>query len=80
MPDTVDEREALERLLAREDLTRAEVEHLFGRLMDGLLSDPVKSALLVALRMKGETAPEIAGAAAAMRERSVKRGSTSAAG
>jgi anthranilate phosphoribosyltransferase len=72
MPDTVDEREALERLLAREDLTRAEVEHLFGRLMDGLLSDPVKSALLVALRMKGETAPEIAGAAAAMRERSVK--------
>lgn len=68
---SLDERAALERLLAREDLTRAEMEHLFGRLMDGLLSDPVKSALLVALRMKGETASEIAGAAAAMRARAV---------
>jgi anthranilate phosphoribosyltransferase len=37
--------------------------------MDGRLSDPLKAALLVALRMKGESPGEIAGAAAAMRAR-----------
>jgi anthranilate phosphoribosyltransferase len=61
--------EALARLLDRVDLTRDEVEHVFGELMDGRVSDPLKAALLVALRMKGETAAEIAGAAAAMRAR-----------
>jgi anthranilate phosphoribosyltransferase len=60
---------ALHRVLAGEDLTRAETEEVFGRLMDGLVSDPLKAALLVALRMKGESAAEIAGAAAAMRAR-----------
>ena len=61
--------EALARLLDRRDLARDEVEHVFGELMDGKVSDPLKAALLVALRMKGETAAEIAGAAAAMRAR-----------
>ena len=61
--------EALARLLAHRDLARDEVEHVFGELMDGRVSDPLKAALLVALRMKGETAAEIAGAAAAMRAR-----------
>lgn len=37
--------------------------------MDGGASDVQKSALLVALRMKGETAEEVTGAAEAMRER-----------
>jgi anthranilate phosphoribosyltransferase len=37
--------------------------------MDGRATDVQKSALLVALRMKGETADEITGAALAMRER-----------
>jgi anthranilate phosphoribosyltransferase len=37
--------------------------------MDGKASDVQKSALLVALRMKGETPEEITGAAMAMRER-----------
>ncbi len=63
--------QALERLLAREDLARPEMEDLFGRLMDGELSDAMKAALLVALRMKGEAVSEIAGAAAAMRRRVV---------
>ncbi len=44
-------------------------ESLFGSLMDGELSEPMKAALLVALAMKGESADEIAGAAAAMRAR-----------
>jgi anthranilate phosphoribosyltransferase len=54
------------------DLTRAEMEALFGQLMDGGLSDPLKAALLVALAMKRESAAEIAGAATAMRQRVVR--------
>lgn len=60
---------ALNRVLAGEDLGREETEAVFGALMDGGVSDPLKAALLVALRMKGESAAEIAGAAAAMRAR-----------
>jgi len=63
--------DALRRLLAREDLSRAETEALFGQLMDGALDAAQKSALLVALAMKGESPAEIAGAAAAMRRRVV---------
>ncbi len=61
--------QALRRVLARQDLDRAETEELFGRLMDGELSEAMKAALLVGLAMKGEAASEIAGAAAAMRRR-----------
>lgn len=61
--------DALRRLLAGEDLSREQTEDLFGRLMDGELSEPMKAALLVALAMKGEAVDEIAGAAAAMRGR-----------
>jgi anthranilate phosphoribosyltransferase len=64
-------KEALRRLTLGESLSRDETEDLFGQLMDGLVSDPLKAALLVALRMKGEAVPEIAGAAAAMRRRVV---------
>src|SRR5438132_9819581 len=42
---------------------------VFGDVMDGKASDVQKSAFLIALRMKGETADEITGAAMAMRER-----------
>ena len=63
--------DALKRLMGGGSLTRAEVESLFGRLMDGELSDPIKAALLIALAMKSEAPAEIAGAAAAMRSRAV---------
>lgn len=62
---------ALKEILAGRSLDRPATEELFGQLMDGQLSDAMKSALLVALAMKGETAAEIAGAAAAMRRRVV---------
>ena len=39
--------------------------------MDGVVSETLKAALLVALRMKGESVAEIAGAAAAMRRRAI---------
>lgn len=50
-------------------LDRDEMYEVFCHVMDGLTSDVQKSALLIALRMKGETAEEITGAAQAMRER-----------
>jgi anthranilate phosphoribosyltransferase len=62
---------ALRRLCERRDLGRDETEALFGAIMDGAVSDPLKAALLAALAVKGETAAEIAGAAAAMRRRVV---------
>ena len=63
--------DALRRLMARQDLSREQTEELFGQLMDGELSEPMKAGLLIALAMKGEAPSEIAGAASAMRRRVV---------
>lgn len=68
---TLDPKEVLWRLVAGESLSRDETEELFGALMDGQVSEPIKAALLVALRMKGEAVSEIGGAAAAMRRRAI---------
>jgi anthranilate phosphoribosyltransferase len=70
MPE-LDARSALIRLTGGESLTREETEELFGQLMDGLVTETLKAALLVALRMKGEAVAEISGAAAAMRRRAI---------
>jgi anthranilate phosphoribosyltransferase len=70
MPE-LDARAALVRLTAGDSLTREETEELFGQLMDGMVSETLKAALLVALRMKGEAVAEISGAAAAMRRRAI---------
>jgi anthranilate phosphoribosyltransferase len=64
-------RAALVRLTAGESLTREETEELFGQLMDGQVTETMKAALLIALRMKGEAVAEISGAAAAMRRRAI---------
>lgn len=61
--------EAIKRVVDGQDLGREEMHEVFGAVMDGRASDVQKSALLVALRMKGETPEEITGAALAMRER-----------
>ena len=58
--------------IAGEDLPATTVEELFGRLMDGELSEVWKSAFLVALAAKGESVGEIAGAARAMRARAAR--------
>jgi anthranilate phosphoribosyltransferase len=68
----IEPREALRRLTGGVDLSREESEELFGQLMDGVVADPMKAALLVALRMKGESIAEIGGAARAMRGRSTR--------
>jgi anthranilate phosphoribosyltransferase len=62
-------REALERVIAGGDLGEGEIAGVFGQIMDGKATAAQISGLLVALRMKGETAEEIAGAARAMRAR-----------
>src|SRR5947207_10540644 len=60
---------AIKKLVDRQNLERSEMFDVFGYVMDGKATDVQKSAFLVALRMKGETADEITGAALAMRER-----------
>lgn len=61
--------EAIRKVVDRQSLDRDEMHEVFSEVMDGRATDVQKSALLVALRMKGETAEEITGAAMAMRER-----------
>ena len=60
---------AIKKLVDRQDLERTEMYDVFGYVMDGKATDVQKSAFLIALRMKGESAEEITGAAMAMRER-----------
>jgi len=56
----------LPKLLAGEDLLSDEAEHLFERLVLGKLEPAEIAGMLIALRMKGETAEEMIGAAHAL--------------
>jgi anthranilate phosphoribosyltransferase len=67
----MDIRPAIARVVAGQDLSRDEIAAVFGAIMDGEASPAQIGGLLVALRMKGETADEIAGAASAMRSRAL---------
>jgi anthranilate phosphoribosyltransferase len=58
---------ALARLYSGESLAESEAEALFAGLVAGRLSEPAISAMLIALRLKGETADELTGAARALR-------------
>lgn len=58
---------ALARLYAGESLDQEGAEQLFAELVEGRLSEPAIAAMLVALRLKGETADELVGAARALR-------------
>lgn len=55
------------RLLDGEDLDAKAAERLFGELVEGRLAEPLMAAAFVALRLKGETAAELTGAALALR-------------
>jgi anthranilate phosphoribosyltransferase len=56
----------LPKLLAGEDLSTDESQHLFERLVLGRLEPAEIAGMLIALRMKGETADEMIGAARAL--------------
>jgi anthranilate phosphoribosyltransferase len=58
---------ALARLYTGESLAEAEAEALFGEIVAGRLPEPAIAAMLIALRLKGETAEELTGAARALR-------------
>lgn len=60
---------AIQRATSGMALAADEIAAAVGEIMDGNASDAQIAALLVALRMKGETVDEIEGAARAMRER-----------
>lgn len=63
--------ELLSTLLERRDLTGAQMRGLMTELIAGRCAEPEAAALLVGLRMKGETADELAAAAAVLREHMV---------
>lgn len=65
-------RTIVDSLLLNEAVDAPLIQAAFGSIMDGECSPVDISALLTALAMKGETETEIAGAASAMRERSLK--------
>ena len=60
-----------ELLIEGQHLSREEMQFAIGRMMDGECSEVEMAAFLTALRMKGETADEIVGAAQAMISRAV---------
>src|SRR5262252_34304 len=61
-------RDALAKLVLREDLSRAEAQAAMRSLVDGEATPSQIGAFAIALRMKGETPEEIAGLAEVMRE------------
>jgi anthranilate phosphoribosyltransferase len=61
--------EAIHKLVEKTDLSKQETYECVLEIMSGTTSEALISAFLTALRMKGETVPEIAGAALAMREK-----------
>lgn len=63
---------ALNQLLNHQDLTHAQMLAVMQQVMGGELTPAQISALLIALRMKGETVEEIAAAAIVMRSLSTK--------
>ncbi len=66
----------IKQVVAGTHLSTEQVTEAFGAIMDGGESPAQIAALLVALRMKGETVDEILGAALAMRARMTQIGST----
>jgi anthranilate phosphoribosyltransferase len=68
-PAGLDVRTAIARVSAGEHLGEDDIASVFGQIMDGGATPAQIGALLVALKMKGETPEELAGAARAMRAR-----------
>ncbi|GAB3109317.1 anthranilate phosphoribosyltransferase [Aestuariicella hydrocarbonica] len=68
----MDIKEALGKLIERQDLTQDEMTQVMRQVMTGEATDAQIGALLVALRMKSESIDEITGAAIVMRELATK--------
>ncbi len=75
---SMDTRAAIGRVADRHDLTAGQMAEVVGSIMDGGATPAQVGALLVALRMKGETVDEVVGAARAMRARMTRVSTPSA--
>lgn len=64
--------DVIRKLAGRESLSAEEAELAFSEVMEGRGTDAQKAALLVGLRVKGETADEIAGGVRALRRAMVR--------
>jgi anthranilate phosphoribosyltransferase len=67
-----DLRNSLASLMRGESLSRVEANHLLDGLLDSDSTDAQIAAVLIALRLKGETVEELAGLAQGMRARAVR--------
>ena len=54
-------KEISEKLATKQDLSEGEIEGVFNRILNGELTESQIAALLLGLKMKGETVDEIAG-------------------
>lgn len=64
-------RQAIAKVAGGIDLSEAEMQGVMGEILSGQASDAQIGALLVGLRMKGETIEEISGAARIMRDKAL---------
>ena len=64
--------DAIKKLVERVDLEENEVSLIFEQMMNGEITDSQIAAFLVALRIKGETIPEITGASRIMLDKATK--------
>jgi anthranilate phosphoribosyltransferase len=62
-------RQAFETVLKGRSLLADEAESVIGEILDDVVPDALVAGFLIALKMKGETAPELTGGARAMRKR-----------
>lgn len=60
--------QAIAQLLDGRNLDRETTRDLFGRIVQGTLAEPLMAAAFVALKIKGESAEELIGAALALRD------------
>lgn len=65
-------KKAIARVVEREDLSQAEMIQVMDQIMSGEATAAQIAAFITALRMKGETVAEIAGAAKVMRDRATR--------
>ncbi|KNF08137.1 anthranilate phosphoribosyltransferase TrpD [Gottschalkia purinilytica] len=64
--------QSLNKILQKENLTETDAKLVMDTIMEGKLSNSQIAALLIGLRMKGETVEEIAGFATSMKENAQK--------
>lgn len=65
-------REAIQKVMVRQNLAEAEVEQAMSEIANGLASPEQIASFVTALRMKGETPVEIAAAAKVIREKALR--------